>query len=112
MGLPSRISAGLGSLPPPLTVTLDNTGSTVDVGWSVTIGDTVPNTTLVWATANPAAGTVPAGATGTFDLVPSDRLCYAEKQPASFTANVTFADSTLGPVTVTDTITPVGALIP
>ena len=96
----------------PLTVTLDNTGSTLDEGWSVTIGDTVPNTTLVWATANPAAGTVPAGTTSSFDLVPSGRLCYAEKQPSSFTAIVAFNDGTLAPVTVTDTITPLATLIP
>jgi hypothetical protein len=93
---------------PPLNVTLDNTGSTVAVGWSVGITDTLPGTNVPWATTNPAAGSVAAGATGEFALVSTDRLCDAFKQPQAFTATVTLSNGAVAPISITDTITPVG----
>jgi hypothetical protein len=95
---------------PPVVVTLDNSGSSVPAGWSVSITDVVPQVGSVpagtlWATAYPASGTVPAGATGSFLLAPANQLCFAVPSSGqTFTAIVQPTSTGTPSTTITDAV--------
>jgi hypothetical protein len=95
---------------PALTVTLDNTRSTVDVAWRVDL-DTAPGGTVFWATANPAAGSgvVPAGAQHTLTLTPLSDLCSRMQNassPIAYHSRMTLTGGGSGTVDLVDTVTP------
>ncbi len=86
-----------------LEVTLDNSGSNVDVSWSISITDTDPDGN-VWATADSGGGTVPAGQVGSVTITPISALCSdLAGGTESFTATISWSG---GSTTVTDTVTP------
>jgi hypothetical protein len=67
----------------PFNLKLDNTGSTIAVGYSVSITDIAPNTAQYWATASPTSGTVGAGSSATVTVTPTEELCRASNLPQS-----------------------------
>lgn len=89
----------------PLSFTLDNTGSNVDVQWQAGIIDLTPGTSSLWANATPANGTVAAGSTATLTLTPDSTMCQHLQQSQQFRAQVTLVGAT-GTFMLTDTIAP------
>ncbi len=94
---------------PAVQVTLDNSQSTVAVDWQVSISDRDP-AQRVWAAANPANGTVPAGQAATLNLTPIGTLCgdmFFSTGSITYRANI--SQSALGQtstVTLSDTVAP------
>ncbi len=95
----------------PLSVTLDNTGSTVAADWEVSISDSDPAGN-VWATASNVSGSVLAGQSDTLLIIPfsntTTTLCkdmQAAQSPMSYRVVLTAPNQS---VTITDTITPPG----
>ncbi|HEX9056857.1 MAG TPA: hypothetical protein VF818_04930 [Ktedonobacterales bacterium] len=80
---------------PPLTITIDNTQSTVGVAWSLTIPDVVLATKAPWATANQMSGILPAGQFTSFTLTPApgtSGVC-SERQTTTYHAQVNIWNS-------------------
>jgi hypothetical protein len=94
---------------PPITLTLDNSGSNVPVNWQVSITDTDPAGTI-WATASATSGSVAAEQTGTLTLTPVPTLCNDLRQtlaPVAYKANFTYRyKEQTQTTTFTDTIAP------
>jgi hypothetical protein len=89
-----------------LTVTIDNTGSNVDVNWQVSITDTDPMGN-VWATASQASGTVLAGQSASVTITPTSTLCQdmSTGQTLPYTAVFSYSGAGQnGQTTVTDTV--------
>ncbi len=61
--------------PPPVTITLDNSASNVDVGWSITMRETLPQSNQPWAVVDQSQGTVAAGQTAQVTLTPNPGIC-------------------------------------
>jgi hypothetical protein len=94
---------------PALSVTLDNTGSTIAVSWSIRISDQDPNHTAVWASASPTTGTTPAGGTTHVTITPAPDLCArfgSSSTPVAFHVTVTWTTGGGGTATITDTVHP------
>jgi hypothetical protein len=92
---------------PALTVTLDNTGSNVDVGYKVTNFDNAPNGTEPWAAASPASGTVAAGKSAQLTLTPAKDLCTLFKgSPVNLSASIVLTSGGTGTTQITDSVTP------
>jgi hypothetical protein len=95
------------SILPPVNVTLDNTGSNVDVGWKVTITDK-DGPGSVWATAKPTSGTIPAGKTAQITITPANDVCgkpIPQSFAASYHAIVTLTTGGTGSFTFTYNVT-------
>jgi len=91
--------------PPPVTITLDNTGSNVDVGWKVTMRETIPRTTTPWATVDQSQGTVSAGKTAQIKLTPNPSTCtYSSLNGTPWHADVSLTSGGSGTQTFTYTI--------
>ncbi|HEX6777688.1 MAG TPA: hypothetical protein VF099_05765, partial [Ktedonobacterales bacterium] len=89
-----------------LTVTIDNTGSNVDVNWQVSITDTDPMGN-VWATASQTGGTVLAGQSASITITPTSTLCQdmTTGQTLPYTAAFSYSGGTQsGQATITDTV--------
>jgi hypothetical protein len=92
---------------PPVTVTLDNTGSNIVVGWQVTIQESI-YTGVKWAAASASAGSVPAGQVATLSLMPTSGpsgVCHTV-YGATYHAIIQLTSGGTGTYTVADTITP------
>jgi hypothetical protein len=92
--------------PPAVTVTLDNTGSNVDVVWSVKMREIFPQTTTPWATVNQSQGMVPAGQTAQITITPDVSVCRESAYPPGtpWYADVTLTSGGSGVYTFTYTI--------
>jgi hypothetical protein len=91
----------------PLTLTLDNSRSTISVDWWLDIPPSVPHGQTPWAIANPPYGTLPAGQTANVSLTPDGTLCsllVGQSAPVTYRASLFFGG--VGEVTISDTITP------
>lgn len=91
-----------------LSVTIDNTGSNVAITWQVNITDTDPMG-IVWASASPTGGTVPAGGqSGPITITPGSTLCQdmSSGQTIPYTAVFTYSASgqSSQAITVTNTV--------
>ena len=91
-----------------LIVTIDNSGSNVDVTWQVSITDTDPMNN-VWATASQTSGTVLAGQSASVTITPSSTLCQdmSAGQTLPYTAVFSYSGPSAGQsgqATVTDTV--------
>ncbi len=91
--------------PPAVAITLDNMGSNVDVGWKVTMRETIPSTTTHWATVDLSQGTVSAGKTSQITLTPNPRTCAYS---ASWHADVSLTSGGSGTQTFTYTTATIG----
>jgi hypothetical protein len=93
---------------PALALTLDNTGSTIGVGYQVTIIGTAPNGREPWASARPTAGTVAAGKQAQLTIAPATDLCsqLVGTSPYTFTASIQPISAGRGTTIVTDSVTP------
>jgi hypothetical protein len=91
-----------------LKVTLDNTGSNVDVGYQVINIGTSPNGKEPWAAASPASGTVAAGKSASLTLTPVKDLCtqFKDGTPVSFTASIKLTSGGTGTTVISDSVTP------
>lgn len=90
---------------PPKTLLLDNTRSTVPVTWKVQI-ITSDQTGHLWATANPASGSIPAGQHATLLLLPASKLCQHTKGVVTYQALLTYQGEDLaGTLSLTDRVT-------
>lgn len=95
---------GHGTLPAQ-KITLDNSGSTVAAPWTVTIRETIPGATRLWAKASKSTGSVAAGQTDTFQLTPDGSLCKTvPRTGATYHADITLGGGLAGRYTVTATI--------
>ncbi len=91
--------------PPPVTITLDNTGSNVDIGWKVTMRETFFQTTTPWATVDQSQGTVSAGKTAQIKLTPNPSTCtYSSPGGMPWHADVSLTSGGSGTQTFTYTI--------
>jgi hypothetical protein len=94
---------------PALGVTLDNTGSSIAVSWSIQITDKDPKTNSeLWAAASPSSGTTPAGGTTTVSITPASDLCnkLVGITTSMLHAKVVLTSGGSGASTVTDSVTP------
>jgi hypothetical protein len=96
---------------PARTLTLDNGGSNVAVGYQVVNIGTSQNGHEPWATASPAAGTVDAGKQARLTLTPAGDLCTqlwsaGITAPVNYTLGVQLTSGGSGATTVTDSVTP------
>jgi hypothetical protein len=66
---------------PAVAITLDNTGSTVDVSWQMGDIQRIASTGELWASASAAGGVIPAGGSADLALTPHPRLCALNPQP-------------------------------
>jgi len=91
--------------PPTVTVTLDNTGSNVDVAWSVKMREVFPPTTP-WAAVNQSQGTVAAGRTAQITITPDVSICRESVYPPGtpWHADVSLTSGGSGAYTFTYTI--------
>jgi hypothetical protein len=71
-------TCGSSTSPPPVTLTLDNTKSTVAVSWQATAVESVSGGP--WADISPAGGTVPPGGTRSTTVTPASHLCQSSPQ--------------------------------
>jgi hypothetical protein len=107
-----------GEFAPPVTLTLDNTGSNVAVGWQIAAREHAFGATMpIWATFSQTAGTVPAGGTATVTVYPYnngsfDDLCAVTgKGPPNtdYHADVTLTSGSTGIRTFTYTVNGLGS---
>ena len=89
-----------------LTYSLSNTQSTVAVDWWVDVQGATPDGKSPWASANRPYGTLPAGQSDSFTLIPNPALCaqLAGQPPTVYKAVVSYGG--VGAFNITDTITP------
>jgi hypothetical protein len=85
------------------TVTLDNTGSTVDVPWQVGKVDLSPRS-VPWASVSPESGTLPSGATQTISITPDASECdLPEGTQDTYTPTLSYGSG--GTLTLANTVT-------
>ncbi len=100
---PTGFSQSCASSLSSLVVTLDNSGSTVAVSWSISITSTDPQGN-VWASADSAGGTIPAGQVATVTITPISALCTdLAGGTGTFSATISWQS---GSATVADTVSP------
>ncbi|MBA3824390.1 MAG: hypothetical protein H0X24_10915 [Ktedonobacterales bacterium] len=85
-------------------LTLDNTGSQVDVGWKVTITEKAPDGNP-WATPSLTSGTVPANNSQALTLTLEPSLCRIQTQTV-YHATITLTSGGTGNFVFTETINP------
>jgi hypothetical protein len=91
----------------PVTVTLDNSGSNVDVGWKATIKEQVgQNGQNPWASVKANQGTVPAGQTTQITITPANNVCSTlpPSGSASYHVDITLTSGGNGTNTFTYTV--------
>ncbi len=100
-----------GNTAPPVSYTLDNTGSNVAVGWNVTF-TAAPNFPDPWGTANATSGIIPAGKTATLTITPvnlpsgASTCASAVFGGSTLDAVVTLTKGSSGSTTISDTVFP------
>lgn len=89
---------------PAVSVTLDNSASTLAASWQLSGMQKLPGTSHDWASPSASSGSVAAGQTTVLTLTPDPKLCYWNPLPGNV-YHVKLSWNGNQSVTITDTIT-------
>jgi hypothetical protein len=96
--------------PPAVAITLDNTGSNVDVGWTLKMRETLNNpTNTPWASTSQSSGTIAVGKTASVTITPNPNSCPASGSEMTYHADISLTNGGSGTYTFAySMINPIG----
>lgn len=89
-----------GTIPPPLSFVIDNSGSNVPISWQISLKGLTPSGTAIWATAKPQSDNIAAGGKEAVTITPDSSLCQAFSSNTYY-AYLTYTAGGQSPATIT-----------